>query len=151
MGISRIIVLSCALSAGCILANMTPTSRFQDAAYTLNDSSRWGQVDTAMKYVAPDYLDAFVTRHRDWGGPISIADADLVRMKLADDHQSAMSEVALNWYDTGGITVRNSVITQQWKAEKGKFHLVSEVVRAGDPRIFAEAEVLTPSSAPSVP
>ena len=123
------------------MANMTPTSRFQDAAYTLNDASRWGQVDAAMKFVAPGYLDGFVTRHRDWGGPISIADADLVRMKLSDDHKSAMSEVALNWYDTGGVTVRNSVITQQWEAVRGNFRLVSEVVRAGDPRIFAEAPV----------
>src|SRR6188472_1243667 len=101
MALWRVLVLFCALCAGCIMANMTPTSRFQDAAYTLNDASRWGQVDTAMKFVAPGYLDGFVTRHRDWGGPISIADADLVRMKLADDHKSAMSEVALNWYDTG--------------------------------------------------
>ncbi len=145
MAFRHVVVLFCALSTGCIMANMTPTSRFQDAAYTLNDSSRWGQVDTAMKFVAPDYLDDFVNRHRDWGGNISIADADLVRMKLSDDRKSAMSEVALNWYDTGGITVRNSVITQQWEAVKGNYRLVSEVVRAGDPRIFAETAP-TPAS-----
>jgi len=144
MALRSIIVLLCAFGAGCVMANMTPTSRFQDAAYTLNDSARWGQVDTAMKFVSPAYLEAFVTRHRDWGGPVSIADADLVRMKIADDHKTAMSEVALNWYDTGGITIRNSVITQQWEAVRGNFRLVSEVVRAGDPRIFAEAQA--PSS-----
>ncbi len=120
------------------MANMTPTSRFQDAAHTLNDSARWGQVDTATKYVAPAYLETFVSRHRDWGGPVSIADADLVRMKIADDSKSAMSEVALNWYDTGGVTIRSSVITQQWEAVRGHFRLVDEVVRAGDPRIFAD-------------
>ncbi|MFT3925971.1 MAG: hypothetical protein QM778_25735 [Myxococcales bacterium] len=143
MGLRQVVVLLCALGSGCVVANFTPTSRFQDAAYTLNDAARWGQVDNATKFVSPTYLDAFVSRHREWGGPISIADADLVRMKLADDRKTATSEVALNWYDTGGVTVRNSVITQQWEAVHGNFRLVSETIRAGDTRIFAQEEAAT--------
>jgi hypothetical protein len=147
----RTLSLGCLLSAGCTLSNMTPTARFQDSAYTLNDAARWGQVDLATKFVSPTYVSEFIERHREWGERISIADADLTRMKLADDKKSAMSEVALNWYDTHGVTVRSSVITQQWAAERGNFKLVSEVVRSGDPRILAEAEQAETSGGAATP
>src|SRR5690349_16526113 len=84
--------------SGCTLANLTPQARFTESAYTLNDASRWGAVDTAIKHVSPKYADRFVARRRDWGGGLSIADSELVRMQLAEDHKSALSEVTVSWY-----------------------------------------------------
>jgi hypothetical protein len=124
--------------AGCTLANLTPTERFKEAAYTLNDASRWSQVDLAMQHVSPKYVSKFVERHRMWGESVSIAEVDLVRLQVAEDRKSAVSEINLNWYNDGGVMVHSSSITQTWEAEKGKFRLVDEAIRRGDPRVFAE-------------
>lgn len=136
---AMVLVLGLLMSA-CTLANMTPKARFQDAAYTLNDAARWGQVDIASGYVSPTYLTQFVARHRFWGEQVSIADAELVRMQIEEGNKGASSIVTLNWYDTHGVTVRSSTIVQKWASERGNFKLIEEKVSAGDPSIFAEAE-----------
>lgn len=127
-------------TAGCTLANLTPKERFSEAAFTLNDASRWSQVDLAMQHVSPRYQLRFAERHRQWGETISIAEVDLVRMQVAEDKKSATSEIDLNWYNDGGVMVHSSSITQTWEAEHGKFRLVDEAVRRGDPRVFAEPQ-----------
>lgn len=111
--------------------------RFSESAYTLNDAARWGQVDKAMLYVSPRYIARFTERHREWGDTVSIADVDLVRMQLSEDHNSAMSEITLSWFSDGGVTVRSSTVTQKWESEHGKYKLVDEAVRRGDPAVFA--------------
>jgi hypothetical protein len=126
--------------SGCTLANLTPQARFSEAAYTLNDASRWGQVDLALQHVSPRYQARFTERHREWGENVSIADVDLVRMQVAEDRQSATSEISLNWFDDGGVMVKSSVISQKWETEHGKFKLVDEKVRRGDPSVFAAPE-----------
>jgi hypothetical protein len=128
----------CAVLVGCTLANLTPQERFKESTHVLNDASRWGRVDIASEQVSPKYRDRFVSRHREWGTTLSIADADITRMQLADDRQSAISEISVSWYETGGITLRSSVITQKWEVEHGKFFLVDEAVRVGDPKVFVE-------------
>jgi hypothetical protein len=131
----RLALLLC--SAGCTLTHLTPQARFQESAYTLNDAARWGNVDLAMRHVSPKYLALFAERHQGWGETISIAEVDLTRMKLADDKQSAMSEISLSWYDEGGVTIHSSVIQQKWEVVRGKFQLVDEAIRRGDPRVFS--------------
>jgi hypothetical protein len=131
----------CFAVSGCMLANMTPKARFQDAAYTLNDAARWGQVDTASLYVSPKYLPTYVSRHRLWGDQVSIADADLVRLQMGK--QGGATVVTLAWYDTHGVTLRTTTIAQTWETEHGNYKLVSEKISAGDPSIFAEAEETT--------
>jgi len=66
-----------------------------------------------------------MTRGRPW-----------VRMKIAADKKSAMSEISLTWYAEGGVTLHSSVITQTWENVRGKFQLVDEAIRRGDPRVF---------------
>jgi hypothetical protein len=138
MRVLRFALLTLGL-AGCTLTNLTPQARFQESAYTLNDAARWGQVDLAMRHVSPKYLARFSERHQGWGETISIAEVDLVRMQVAEDRQSATSEITLNWYDEGGVTIHSSVITQKWEVVGGKFKLVDEAIRRGDPRVFATA------------
>jgi hypothetical protein len=132
------IALLASLFGGCTLANMTPQARFSESAYMLNDYARWGQVDHAVVHVSPKYMQRFTERRQDWGERVSIADADLVSMKLAPDHESAVSEVKLSWYDASGVYVHSSLVTQKWASEKGKFKLVDEAVRRGDPSVFTE-------------
>lgn len=134
---------TCALLVGCMFANLTPTERFKESAHLLNDASRWGRVDIASEQVSPKYRDKFVARHREWGTTLSIADADLTSMQLAEDRQSALSEISVSWYSTGGVTLRTSVITQKWALEQGNFFLIDEAIRVGDPSVFVEDEPAT--------
>src|SRR5688572_7675958 len=114
---------------GCTLTNLTPQARFQESAYTLNDAARWGQVDLAMQHVSPKYMSRFSQRHQNWGESISIAEVEVVRMKVTEDKQSAISEISLSWFSDGGVVIHSSVITQKWENVKGKFQLVDEAIR----------------------
>ena len=124
--------------SGCTLANLTPQARFTESTHTLNDASRWGRVDIASESVSPRYRERFLARHQGWGQDITIADADITRMQLAEDHKSALSEVRLSWIAPDRVSLRTSTVEQRWEAEHGRFLLVDEVVRAGDPRVFIE-------------
>jgi hypothetical protein len=131
--------MSLVLSA-CTLSNMTPQARFSDAAHTLNDAARWGRVDIASQYVAPEYLERFRKRRAAWGRGLSIAEAELSAMQLAPDNDSAVTEVSLSWHDAHGVSLRTTVIRQTWEARRGTFKLIDESIQSGDPRIFADAE-----------
>ena len=122
----------------CTLGNLTPQARFSESAHTLTDASRWGHIDMALPHISPKYSETWLARHSTWGSELSIADAELVRMQLAEDKKTAMTEVNVSWFPAGQVTLHQSVITQQWERESGAYRLVSESVRAGDPRVFAE-------------
>jgi hypothetical protein len=125
---------------GCTLTQLSPQARFQESAHTLNDAARWGQVDLAMEHVSPKYMSRFSQRHQQWGESISIAEVELLRMKVAEDRQTAVSEISLSWFSDGGVTIHSSTITQRWENVKGKFQLVDEAIRRGDPGVFTEPE-----------
>jgi hypothetical protein len=133
----RIFALLALLANGCILANLTPQARFSESANMLTVAGRWNQVDMALPLLSSKYTATYLDRHRDWGGAVTIADAELVRMTVADDHETAMSEVTVSWYPSNSVTLRQSTITQQWESERGNFRLVDEKVRAGDASLFA--------------
>jgi hypothetical protein len=124
------------LASGCTLGNLTPQARFSESAHTLTDASRWGHIDMALPHVSAKYSEQFLVRHANWGNALSIADAELVRLQLAADKKTAMTEVNVSWYPVGQISLHQSVITQQWERESGSYRLVSESVRAGDPNVF---------------
>jgi hypothetical protein len=138
MRVLTLLTLLASFLGACTMANFTPQARFSESAFLLNDCSRWGQVDKAIYHVSAKYAVKFVERHREWGETVSIADIDLVSMKLADDHMTATSEIKLSWFDQNGIMVRNSVVTQKWESAGGKYVLVDEAVRRGDPAVFAQ-------------
>lgn len=124
-------------SPGCLLSNISPQARFSENAHTLTEASRWGHVDMAMPLISPKYAERYMARHREWGGGVTIADMELVRMQVAEDRKTALSEVTVNWYDASGVTLRSSTILQKWESDGRHFKLVDESVRAGDPALFA--------------
>jgi hypothetical protein len=123
--------------SGCILANLTPQARFSESAHMLTEAGRWNHVDMALPLLSAKYTAKYLDRHRDWGGAVNIADAELVRTTISEDRATAMSEVAISWYAANSVTVRQSIITQRWVSERGNFRLVDELVRQGDVTVFA--------------
>lgn len=122
--------------ASCTLSNMTPQARFSDAAYRVNDTARWGQLDLASEHVAPSYQPRFLERRREWGDRITIAEVDVAFMNLDKENDMALSEIHLSWM-SDGISLRKSVITQIWRRERSQFKLVDEKIKKGAPDIFA--------------
>lgn len=129
-------LLSLLLSAGCTLSNLTPQARFQESVYTLNDAARWGQVDLAAHNVSPKYKPKFEERRKDWGESINIAEVELLYQALAEDKESAVSEISLSWTDASGVMLHKSFLTQTWANEHGSFKLVDERIKKGDPGVF---------------
>ena len=127
---------------GCTLSNLTPQQRFSDAAYEVNDAARWGQLDIASEHVAPHYRTRFLELRREWGERISVAEADVVHMHIDREKDRAFSVVNLTWTNDG-ITVRKSVVSQTWTSQRGKFRLIEETLKSGDPALFAAS---TPSA-----
>jgi hypothetical protein len=122
--------------AGCTLANLTPQSRFSDATFELNDAARWGQLDIASERVAPEYRARFLARRRGWSEGVSIAEADVVHMRIDREKDRAYSVVNVSWMNDG-ITLRKSVIAQTWKSDRSHFWLSEETIKSGDPALFA--------------
>jgi hypothetical protein len=134
------LVLTLALSSsvlGCTLSQLTPQARFSESVYTLNDMSRWGQLDMATNNVSAKYKELFRTRHKLWGEGVNVAEVETVFQQLAPDKESAVSEIALSWTDAAGVNLRKSFITQHWANEHGSFRLVDESIKKGDPNVFA--------------
>jgi hypothetical protein len=128
------------LMSSCTLSQLTPQAKFQDAAYTLNDAARWNNVDVSIRYVAPAYAERFTSRRRQWGGGLSIGEYELLRLTMAEDKRTAVSEVQLTWFDQGGVRVHSSTISQRWEKTQQGYFLADETVRSGDPNVFAAPE-----------
>jgi hypothetical protein len=128
--------LALLLSASCTLSNLTPQARFQESVYTLNDAARWGQVDIAARSVSLKYKPKFEERRQNWGETVSIAEVELLYQALAEDKESAVSEISLSWTDASGVNLHKSFLTQTWANEHGNFRLVDERIKKGDPGVF---------------
>jgi hypothetical protein len=125
------------LLAGCTLQNLSPTARMQESVYHFNDAGRWNQLEAAAKHVSPRYQKLFRQRRRTWGETVNVAEVDLLFMQLAEDKESAISEVALSWTDATGVHLHRSQVTQKWANESGRFRLVEETINKGDQALFA--------------
>lgn len=141
------LVLSLGGGGGCTLSNLTPQARFSESVYTLNDAARWGQVDLAARSVSPKYKPRFEARRVAWGEGVSVAEVELLYQALAEDKESAVSEVSISWTDASGVNLHKSVLTQTWANEHGNFRLVDEKLKKGDPGLFA-ADSTTPTAPP---
>lgn len=123
------------LGAGCMFQSLTPAARFKEEVTGMNDESRWNRIDLAQQRVAPKYQSQFVAARAKWGKRVQLADLDLVNMQMGEAGK-AMSIITLSWYDMDDMTLRSSVIRQQWESTVTRFALVSETVIEGDESIF---------------
>lgn len=126
------------LLGGCMLQSLTPQARMQETVFQLNDASRWNQLEAATQRVSPSYRARFRERHSSWGEAVNVADVDIVFMQLAEDKDSAVSEVALSWTDASGVHLHRSHVSQKWANEHGTFRLVDETITKGDRGLFVE-------------
>jgi hypothetical protein len=130
------------LAQGCILQNLSTSERLRDAVVGFNDECRWARNDLAVQRVVPEFRGDFRMGHLAWGRTIQIADQEIVNVDASADEEndSAVSYVAVRWYDTNGMILADTVLRQQWTKVRGGFLLVREEVVEGDPRLIAIPE-----------
>lgn len=139
------------LAQGCILQNLSTSERLRDAVVGFNDECRWARTDLAVQRVVPDFRSDFRLSHLAWGRSIQIADQEILNVDASADeeNESAISYVAIRWYDTNGMILADTVLRQQWTRVRGGFLLVREEVVEGDPRLLAMPERPEGEAAPS--
>ncbi len=146
------------LTPGCLLQNLSTSERLRDAVVGFNDECRWARTDLAVQRVMPDFRSDFRLGHLAWGRSIQIADQEILNVDASADEEngSAISYVAVRWYDTNGMILADTVLRQQWTKVRGGFMLVREEVMEGDARLIAipegaEDEAATETPAPEAP
>jgi len=124
--------------SGCLLQNLSPEVRMRDAVLELNEGARWGRMDVASGYVAPNFRPQFQASHVRWGRDIQIADTEIIGMNPETDEEGegAYSRIAVRWYDQSTMVLSNTVIRQTWQKHKQTFLLTSESVESGHPGLL---------------
>jgi len=132
-----------ALAQGCIFNNVSTEETLRDAVVGLNDEVRWDRMDLATQRVAPTYRTAFSLTHHDWHEGMQIADSEIVHVQVGEDKEDAKAFIKIRWYDLRTMLVAETTLEQKWKKVGRNFVLISEEVRAGDPRLIALPEGVT--------
>lgn len=110
------------------------SQRVQEAAYELNVGLRFGHTAVALEKVAAQERSEFLKRHRQWNHKLRIVDVDLVGMNVREN--DAEIYVTVQWQHADFSDVRNTVIRQHWKDNRGTWQLVSEARAQGDDGLF---------------
>jgi len=121
---------------GCMIQNLSPVSALTDEVYAINDESRWARIDLATERVMPEYREAYLTSHREWGHDIQIADSDTTHVTISDDEDSAISIVTISWYDQRTMELYQTVIRQRWTHTDNGFRLDQERIVGGSDRLL---------------
>ena len=144
---SRRLVFACVtlvFGASCIMQNLSPETRLRDSVVELNEETRWGRMDVAVKRVAPGFRDQFVMSHMRWGNDIQIADVEMLGMNANKEEGDAVSRVAIRWYDQRSMVISDTVVRQNWKQHKQTYILMSESVESGHPGLLAMPDIKMP-------
>ena len=128
-------IYACTLVLGACVPPITPMQRLTDAAYDLNLATRFGRMDVAMPYVAPDAQAQFARHHALWGNTVRVVDLDLVSLRALDQENVAV-DLLVAWHSVDDMTVRQSQITQRWQLERDDWRLVEELRSGGAPGLF---------------
>ena len=123
-------------AGGCLLSNMEPSEKLNDAILGMNEAARWGRVDLALQYIDPVYRSRFLESHHGWGRTIEVADSELLRIEVAPDQDAAVALVAFSWYKPDRMSLRSTVLRQVWKRYDGNYILGSEEVIEGDAELL---------------
>ena len=132
-----LLTLCAPLLGGCLFHNVSPGERLRDAVVGLNDQARWSRMDLAVENVAPAYRAEWRQTRHDWGRNIQIGDVEILDVTMAQDTDEAVSVVAVSWYRYDTMTLRRTVLRQQWQHGGGGYYLEGEAVVDGDPDLIA--------------
>jgi hypothetical protein len=112
--------------------------RVTDAAREMNQATRFGQVELAVRHVASAVQTDFLTRHSNWGKTIRVLDVELGGIQIVDEEHATVT-VDVSWSSETDSLLRSSKLSQEWESETTGWKLVRERRSAGDAGLFGEA------------
>jgi hypothetical protein len=129
------VLLAFSLS-GCF-AGMAPLNRVSDAVRDTNLSSRFGQLDVALRHVEASARPDYLSRRATWGHSIRILEIETAGITLDDEaHATVVIEVA--WSSVEDSLLRTTNVRQDWENRKTGWLLMRERRLSGEPGLFGE-------------
>jgi len=122
--------------SGCV-TQATGAAKAQETAQEMNLNTRFGRMELAMEHVAAKDRDAFVQRHKGWGGAVRIADAELSGLRPITKEQANVF-VRVAWYRADEQELRLTTVRQIWRDHKGDWLLEAEERVEGDIGLLGE-------------
>lgn len=135
-----LVALAAVLLGGCLFQNIAPTERLRDAVVGLNDEARWSRMDLATMRVAAPYRTEWADAHREWGRRIQIGDVELLDVRIEPDSETAISVVAVSWYNYDTMMLQRTVLRQHWQSTGRDYVLASEEVVEGSPDLLTSSD-----------
>ena len=134
--IMRLVVASALTLAlvGCFSPPSTQ-QRLSDAAVDMNSATRFGRMDIAMEYVGAAARESFARRHAAWGGDVRVVDMEMGGVGMVEKGEAEVL-VSVAWQRPADAALRVTRIAQRWREDKGRWQLVSESCRDGDPGLI---------------
>jgi hypothetical protein len=107
---------------------------------------RWRKYDMAADYVPATTRERFLDAHDDIDGDLRIDDYELMRVKLAEDHEKADVRVRYTWHLDSVGAVHDTVVEQQWVRQGKVWRIVASEHRRGEemPRVLPRDKVAGP-------
>lgn len=108
-------ILSLALALPLVACMMPPqgAALVQQTAQQFNFDMRFGRVELAVEQIAPKYEKDFTKKHRGWGGPIHVTDAETIGMHMKGQEDCDVA-VRIGWYRIEQGELRTTFVKQHW-------------------------------------
>lgn len=120
---------------GCVTPP-TPMEKLSNAAYDMNNATRFGRLDIAASHVVGHARQDFMARHRQWGRDIRIVDVDLAGMSFITTETAAVN-LAISWHRIDSSEMQTSFVSQKWTSTGEGWQLSVEERAGGAPGLFA--------------
>jgi hypothetical protein len=121
---------------GCF-TGAAPMQRVGDAARETNLSTRFGQVELAIRHVDPPARADFMSRRAQWGRQIRVLEAETAGITLLDEEHAVVA-VEVSWSSVTDSLLRTTQLEQSWENKKSGWMLVRERRLGGDTGLFGE-------------
>jgi hypothetical protein len=111
----------------------TRTDKLKEAVTQFNEGVRWGRMQDVISRLDPQIKAHFIEMHKDFGRAIKITECEIVNSAVS--MEKGVSEVGIRivWYRIDEMEVHETVVSQRWEEQKGKWLMVAEEYRSGTP------------------
>ena len=115
-GISVVAILLALLGAVSCSSSADPKRKnLPLALIEYNQALRWGNLEVARSYLAPDYASKVGLKLRAVTGRVKISEVEMVDLQAEPDGERAVALVEFTWVETGSFTVKKGMELQSWK------------------------------------
>ena len=121
-------------------AQLSARKQLADAVQQVSDAARWGRSGTVLGVVSPAYRARFVASRSRWGEEVQMAETEVMEVHQREGKHSATALVSYSWYQMSTMSLRRTVVQQDWTWERDIFRLKAEQVVRGDPELFASPQ-----------